>query len=397
MIWLYWRRSRLVIGAAGLALGTLAALILVASAVADGKRPVAAPPAAVRRTSAAPGTFRQPPADSPADSALMHRGLLLMTAAVRACRTVPYRGVQIVAWSSPEGSSSYLLDVWHRPGGPELAQDDDDADDSGQARPSGAAGGTVGVLSISPGMLDLLRLNYVIEYAGAGSSSDRPAEIVAVRRRDGTLAARYWLDQATGLPLRREMFDETGRRVSEGAFIDLEIGDHDIGPTPVSQGRAWSNYLPSAKLAANTRPPAARLATLHAAGWPVPSRLGGNMILSGVTRTVTRSGLVLDARYSDGLSVVSVFMQRGELPRSLPGWHQADVDGTRVLATQVGDLDEQGLAWSAHGVVYTVIADAPPSAVAMIVVQLPHDHHTGFWPRVFRGLKRIGSWFDPFG
>ncbi|HYS33354.1 MAG TPA: hypothetical protein VEM58_13950, partial [Streptosporangiaceae bacterium] len=97
-----------------MALGTLAALILVASAVADGKRPAAAPPAAVRRTSAAPGTFRQPPADSPADSALMHRGLLLMTAAVRACRTVPYRGVQIVAWSSPEGSSSYLLDVWHR-------------------------------------------------------------------------------------------------------------------------------------------------------------------------------------------------------------------------------------------------------------------------------------------
>ncbi len=401
MIWLYWRRLRLVIGAAGLAVGTLAALVLVASALSDGSRPGAAS-AAVRRMSTASRSSAPPSVADP----VVQRGLLLMAAAVTACRTVPYRGVQIVAWSSPEGSSSYLVDVWHRPGEPELAHDDGDADDrsgptrlSGAARSGGIAGtvGTVGVLSVSRGMLDLLRVNYVIEYAGAGSSSDRLAQIVAVRRHDGTLAARYWLDQATGLPLRREIFDESGRRVSEGAFIDLQIGDQRIGLVPPPEGQAWSAYIPSARLAAASRPTAARLAALHADGWPVPSRLAGNLTLAGVTRTVTPSGPVLDARYSDGLSIVSVFMQRGDLPRTLPGWHRADVDGTRVLATESGDLDDQGLAWSARGVVYTVIADAPPSAVARIVTQLPHDQDTGFWPRVLRGLKRIGSWFDPFG
>src|ERR1022692_495002 len=204
MIWLYWRRSRLAIGVAGLALGTLAVLIVIAGALADaGKRPGSAVPAAVRRAGATAPSYTPPSAADPQ----VQRGLVLMAAAVTACRTVSYRGVQIVAWSSPQGSSSYLLDVWHRSGEPELAEGDGDVDDrSSPAHAPGSAagsGGGGGGLSISAGMLDLLRVNYVIEYAGSGSASDRPAQIVAVRRRDGTLAARYWLDRQTGLPPRR--------------------------------------------------------------------------------------------------------------------------------------------------------------------------------------------------
>jgi sigma-E factor negative regulatory protein RseB len=392
MLWLYWRRSRAVIGVVGAALGALTALALLASFLADGRRPGAAPPAAVRRGMTSPSRPSVPAPDNP----VVRRGMLLMAAAVTACRTVPYRGVQIVAWSSPDGSSSYLLDVWHRPGGPALARDDDDGDDGNATLgfPVSAGAGTVGVLSLSAAMLDLLRVNYVLEYVGVGTSSDRSARIVAVWRRDGTLAARFWLDAATGLPLRREMFDRSGQRVSEGAFIDLQIGDQEPGEMPAEAGRAWSEYAPADRTA--SRPSAAQLASLQTDGWRVPGRLVGNMILSGVSRTATPSGPVLDARYSDGLSVASVFMQRGVLPQKLPGWHGADVSGTRVLATESGSLSEQGLAWSAHGIVYTVIADAPPDAVAAIVAQLPHNSHTGFWPRVGRGLKRMVSWFDPF-
>jgi sigma-E factor negative regulatory protein RseB len=394
MIWLYWRRTRLAVGAFGLALGTLATLTLVASALGDGRRPGPAPSAALR----GPNTSTSRSMLPSAQDAAVRRGLLLMAAAVNACRTLPYSGVQIVAWSSPEGSSSYLLDVWHRPGQPALVQDNDNFDQQiGTSKlPGTIAGGTVGVLSISAGMLDLLRANYVLEYAGLGSSSARPAQIVSVWRHDGTLAARYWLDEATGLPLRRETFDRSGRRVSEGAFIDLRIGNQEISDMPSEAGRAWSEYVPPIGQATASQPTAARLAALRADGWPVPGRLAGNMILAGVSMTETPSGTVLDARYSDGLSVVSVFMQHGVLPRTLAGWHDKEVSGTKVLATESGDLVEQGLAWSAHGIVYTVIADAPPAAVASIVAQLPHDTHTGFWSRVARGLKRMASWFDPF-
>src|SRR5262252_9316930 len=240
MLWLYWRRARAVIGAVAAAMGALAALALLASFLADGKRPGTAPPAALGRGSTA-GRSSLPAPNDP----VVQRGMLLMAEAVAACRSVPYRGVQIVAWSSPEGSSSYLLDVWHRPGGPELARDDDASDGSGSLGFPASGGGTVGVLSLSAGMLELLRLNYVLEYEGVGTSSNRSARIVAVRRHDGTLAARFWLDAATGLPLRREMFDRSGRRVSEGAFIDLQIGDQELGEVPTEAGRAWTAYEPA--------------------------------------------------------------------------------------------------------------------------------------------------------
>lgn len=387
MLWLYWRRSRIVISVAAAVLGLMAGFALLADSVAGSDT--------VRGMSNAihpDGAGHHPLARS-TDAPQVRRGLTLMNAAAAACKSVSYRGVQIVAWTSAGASSSYLIDVWHRSGEPELAATDGDADDRTAAGIPGGAG-AVGVLNISWPMLTLLRANYVVEYAGAGSASDRPARIVAVRRHDGTLAAQYWLDRETGIPLRREMFDESGHRVSEGAFIDLEVGLAGIGVMPPKQGQAWETYI--SQQTPGSRLTAARIRTLRADGWPVPQAIAGNMTLASVSRTSTRSGTILDASYSDGLSVISVFIQRGELEGTLPGWHHVAVGGMPVYSTRSGDLDEQGLAWSARGFVYTVIADAPPHTVSRVIAELPHQRDTGFWDRVARGIRRIGSWFDPF-
>lgn len=394
MLWLYWRRSRLVIGVTAVALGALTGLALLADSLASGDT-LTAQPAALGR-SGAQAHYAVPSFDDPE----VRRGLLLMSAAAAACRSVSYRGVQIVAWTSPGGSSSYLIDVWHRSGEPELAGTDGDADDRSDAEGipggTGSGAGAVGVLNISRGMLSLLRGNYVVQYVGSGTSSDRPALIVAVRRHDGTLAAQYWLDRDTGLPLRREMFDESGRRVSEGAFIDLEIGLGGMGAVPPTQRQAWETYI-SPRQSPGSRLTAARVRTLRTDGWPVPRTLAGNMTLASVSRTATKSGPVLDASYSDGLSVISLFLQRGQLSGALPGWHHVAIRGLPVYSSTSGDLDEQGLAWSAGGFVYTVIADAPPQAISRVIAALPHERDTGFLDRVARGIRRIGSWFDPFG
>jgi negative regulator of sigma E activity len=402
MIWLYWRRWRPVIAVTGAVLGALAALVVVADNLAGSSPGTAEPSAATRGPGGAQSQIQpqiRPETVVPSGNAQVRRGLLLMSAAAAACQQVSYRGVQIVAWSSPRGSTSYLIDVWHQPGRPELAESERDAVPSAISGPAtDETGAAVGVLTLSPATLALLRSNYIIEYAGTGSSSDRAAQIVAVRRRDGTLAAQYWLDRHTGLPLRREMYDESGRRVSEGAFIDLEVGSSNIGSVPPAEGQAWEAYVPPASSGGLGSPPyAATVMALRADGWPVPRALAGNMTLASVTRTATRSGPVLDASYSDGLSVVSVFIQRGQLSGRLPGWHRSRVHGMPVYTTPSSDVDEQGLAWSAGGFVYTVIADAPPDSINQIVVQLPHERPAGFWQRVLHGIKRVGSWFDPFG
>jgi sigma-E factor negative regulatory protein RseB len=380
MLWFYWRRARLSVLVSGVALGSIALLVIVAGAVSPDVGP-----AGPHRTLASRSSASQPPGRH-ADPASVHRGVTLMTAAVTACSTVSYAGVQMVAWWGSGDSTAYLIGIWHRSGEPEVAQGVRGGTDPSMqsvVQPGVAADhATAGVLSVSPWMLDLLRSNYRIEYAGAGTAAGREARIVAVRRQDGSLAARYWLDRLTSLPLRREMFDPGGHLVNEGAFINLSLGASAPGPAPSRAAQAWSPDAPRLS----------ELATLRREGWPVPTMLDGDMSLVGVSREPARSGVV-DASYSDGLSVVSVFMQRGQLAGALPGWRSAQVRGLPVYSSEP---DRRSLAWSADGVVYTVISDAPLADVNLIVAQLPHDRDAGLWHRVERGLARIGSWFDPF-
>jgi sigma-E factor negative regulatory protein RseB len=398
MIWLYWRRMRLAVLAVCVAVGSLAALVITAGFLAGGGRPGRGTPVA-GAGSHAQGGDRSDAArrwdashngapTSASTTAQVRRGRELIAAAALACQNVPYHGLQVVAWWGADSSSQYLIDVWHDPDAPAGAAASSPTESSpawghaadGESRVDHAA---AGVLSLSPQMLALLRANYVIDYVGPGSASGRPALVVALRRQDGTLAAQYWLDEATNLPLRRQLFDTGGRLVNEGRFINLEIGRTDVGDEPAPEAPEWSE-----------RPRAAALAQLRGQGWPVPPTLAGDLRLIGLTSQATRSGPVVDASYSDGLSVVSVFMQRGELAGALPGWSVTTVNGQAVYS---GEPDERSLAWSAHGVVYTVIADAPPGLVQRVVADLPHDDGGGFWSRVARGLRRIGSWFNPFG
>lgn len=381
MLWLYWNRWRPVVLAAGLCLAAVAAVVIVAGSIVGGY-----PPDTVTAGSSGRAAPQPRPSVPRVPSSAERRGMALMRAAAIACQSMPYSGVQMVAWWSPAGSSAYLIQIWHAAGGPELAKETsgttEGADQDSSAVPAGgtAAGG---VLSVSTWMVSLMRANYQISYLGPGSASDRPARIVAVRRGDGTTAARYWLDAATNLPLRREVFDAAGRLVNEEVFIDLHVGDLDADSVPAADAQRWD-----AQSAARS------LAALRGQGWSLPDTLAGNLALVSVTRRVTPDGPVVDASYSDGLSVVSVFMQRGEIDGVLPGWHIATVHGEQVYSN---GPDDRSLAWSADGLVYTVLADAPPDAVQRIVIELPHQQRVGFWQRVSRGLERMGSWLNPFG
>src|SRR5258708_23881738 len=107
------------------------------------------------------------------------------------------------------------------------------------------------------------------------------------------------------------MYDESGCRVSEGDFIDLQIGPGNIGSMPSAQGQAWEEYVPPTTSGGRGSPPnSARATALRASGWPVPRALAGNMTLANVNRTATRAGPVLDASYSCRPSSGSVCIQR---------------------------------------------------------------------------------------
>ena len=103
---------------------------------------------------------------------------------------------------------------------------------------------------------------------------------------------------------------------------------------------------------------------------------------------------MLDLGYSDGLSVISLFEQRGNLAAKLAGWQKITVAGHVIYAAQP---DQRSLTWSSRGMVYTVMADAPAQTVDDVIGALPHDTPPGFWKRMSRGFARLASWVNPFG
>ena len=326
------------------------------------------------------------PLARPARTAASGAGLRLLREAATACQTTSYHGEQVVLWWGPGEKSASLVEVWHQPGQVALMQ-------AANVPPDKAVGAGIlpgaandpdpnGILGVSDQLLVLLQSNYQIAYVGRGSAVGRTALVVEVRRPGGDgLAARFWLDAATKLPLRREIFTSGSHLISEDSFVNLHLGAAALGAMPDPAGGPWTTRLDSATLTA-----------LRTKGWPLPAQLPGNLVLFGATQTSAGSGRVIDLSYSDGLAVISVFVQRGELGKPMPGWRQTGIRGQKVYSI---DPDERCFAWSSGGFVYTVVADAPTAVVSQVVAAMPNSTPPGFWGRMAIGFHRLASWLNP--
>jgi MucB/RseB N-terminal domain len=378
-------------------------------------------------------------------------GLRLLQQAVTACQDTPYHGVQVVLWWGQGDPTMSVVDVWHQPGQATLVREapataapgatapdgaplndtgpghtglgdtDPGGTDPGGTGPGGTGPGAAlgapgpdgagpdhtgqsadagsgstgqspsasypdmdGILGVSPQLLALLRVNYHVVFAGRGSAAGHAALVVEARRPGGSLAARFWLDAATKLPLRREVFARDAQMISEDAFTNLELGDGGLAGLPSAAVAS-----PAAPLRNGT------LGALRAGGWPLPAQLPGNLALFAATATGTSSGQAVGLSYSDGLSVVSLFVQRGELAGLMPGWRAVALGGRTVYALDPLDQGDSSLAWSAGGFVYTLVADAPITTVDQVIAALPAGSQPGFWRRMAHGLRRMASWVNP--
>ena len=318
------------------------------------------------------------------------RALALLSQAAQAAILTSYQGQEVVTRFSNGSGSVLVSDVWHVSGGQTVTQTLAtgsslsnepylSADSDSQA--------PEGVLGITMPLVQLLEAHYTVVYEGAGTADSRTAQVVEAWRDDGSLAARFWLDDATKLPLEREVFDSASHVISQDMFIKVRFATQAQAAAPVSGPSdppgPWTDPLSNAQLL-----------TLPSRGWLVPAGLPGGLSLFTGATTTTSTGTVLDLGYSDGLSVVSVFEQRGDLAAKLAGWQKTTVDGQVIYAAEP---DQRSLTWSSHGIVYTVMADAPAETVDAVVGALPHDTPPGFWKRMSRGFVRLASWANPFG
>lgn len=305
----------------------------------------------------------------------------------RTAQQTAYEGLRFVSAWTPTGATSALITVEHLPGRgtivhrmgrqvPRYGVMYERTTGSGSANLSGAT-------------MRLLVDHYQLTIAGSESTVGRPAYVIEARREDGSLAARFWLDHETGLILRREIHDRQQRIIRNSAFIQLRVGESQPPEAerspPATTARPWQDRLDPRELA-----------TLRGRGWAIPRGLPGGLRLVDA-RQAKGESRVLHLSYSDGLFMVSLFVQRGRLATDrLGGWRKTILDGGCVVYRQ-HTLPRRAV-WYGGGHVYTLVADAPPGKVRQVVAALPHSGaRAGFWGRMMRGFTQLGTWLNPFG
>ncbi|HEX4398636.1 MAG TPA: sigma-E factor regulatory protein RseB domain-containing protein [Trebonia sp.] len=338
-----------------------------------------------------------------AETAQDGMGIQLLGESAAAGLAVSYQGVELLAQSGVAGQDTIVSNVWHS-GGVTITQTSDAAMATG-TQPYVSYDvdnrSPEGVFGVTKTLVSLLGQHYVAVYQGTGSAVGRPALVVELHRADGSLAARFWLDRQTMVPLRREVFDTSARVISEEAFVQVQFGTLTKlpGPTAASAASAKASAKASAGATAATpsgsgwsavTAPAQLLADLNKQGWRLPVSLPGGLPLYSAARSTTTAGQVLDLGYSDGLSVVSLFVQRGTLAQRPAGWQQVSLPGHQVYVAG------HSIIWAGDGFVYTMLADAPPVVVTQVVASLPQNTAPGFFDRIMRGFHRLAAVANPF-
>jgi sigma-E factor negative regulatory protein RseB len=330
----------------------------------------------------APAATRKPeqqPQSRPDD------GIAMLERAAAAARRLSYSGTQMVSFWTDNGSTSALIGITHVGGEGLLLRVAPTPQNPGGAVYDDEGGEVPEVVGFAKGTLDLLASHYDVAVEGGGEVAGRTAYVVTVRRPGSSPSARFWIDRATSLTLRREVLDGEGRTVRESAFIEVSIGQANVSEVVVDQ--------------AASMPPAPGAPTdvgaLRDAGWHVPDRLGSDLALFDARVSGSGRDEVLHLSYSDGVTTASVFEQRGLLDTAaVQGWPRETIGGETVYVQ--GSFPRR-VVWSGGETVFTVVADCPRAALDDLVATLPHgEPGRGIGDRLESGLGRVGSWFNPF-
>lgn len=332
-------------------------VVAVGAGVALAPLPVLAAPAPSRSVSVTAGPEQE--------------AIALLEAAALAGQSMTYTGTQYVATWSRTGSDAALAEVAHDADGGSVV-----------TAPMSAAAPIPMTATVDRRLLGLLAASYDLVVAAPGRCAGRTTEVVEAYRQQGTLAGRFWLDRDSGLLLRREVFDEGGRRIRSSAFLDLQVtGVRAVTPAPTPMG---GEGAPSAD-------------QLRAEGWQVPSDLpAGFELFDTRLNTPVPGEQVLHLAYSDGLSAVSLFAQRGGLGTEPPAGFVAEQVDRRPVWVRPGAPER--VVWSGGGWVWTLVSDASPETVRAAVATLPRDPapEQGLVPRLGRGAARMLGMLNPF-
>lgn len=293
---------------------------------------------------------------------------------------VSYHGTQIITAWGPQGASSAMLDVVH------AASQGSEISVVGSSSSPGAKAfvqRTTHTGAVDGGPLSLLQATYQLVYKCCTDTIGRAAVLVEALRDDKTLAARFWIDKATGLLLQRQLFSSDGRTmVRATVFTELEIEDSE-----------FLSHLPPMAPSGVESIGMGKVDNLRSQGWVCAPELPASLKLYDVHQDTSNRSLQFS--YSDGLFNVSLFEQRGALdPAAVAGFSSTETPGVYLRYGMPSYV-----VWSSGGIVYTLIGDLPPDTLGRVVGAFPHDIPVKLTAiqRIGTGLAKIATWLTPIG
>ncbi len=301
--------------------------------------------------------------------------------ALAAPQRLGYVGVLVIRSVSDGGTASFRIEVQHVPGQGTrfdvLRQNGKVRGESFIKEPRVGSGDATGK------SLNALAAAYDLHAEGRQEIGGRTATVVSASQH-GQVTARFWIDVRTGLLLQRVLYAD-GQLVRWSGYSSIDVNRHGFMPHLPPELAA-----PQTTVLSKTAAPA-----LNDLGWTCPQSLTPRFQLSLLHQVHTGGG-VMRAEYTDGLSNISVFEERGSLDTSaLDDFHGVLVAGNLVYL-------KAGLpmlaVWESGGTVFTVVTDAPRAMADALIARLPHvasQEQSGVVTRIGHGLSRLVSTVSP--
>jgi sigma-E factor negative regulatory protein RseB len=220
-----------------------------------------------------------------------------------------------------------------------------------------------GQLSSFPALLqagdDFLGEWYEMKLEGIDRVADHEADVLAVRPRDKhRYGYRLWADRASGLLLRADVIGERGEILETAAFSEVAIGVRSQPESVLQAMKKLDGYRVVRPALTPTR--------LDEEGWtmrPVTpgfrfvSCIRRQMEMPGETSAEANAAPVVQTIYSDGLTYVSVFIERFRAERHTEPVF-VSLGATATFSQRQGDW------W------VTVVGDTPPATLKTFAAAL---------------------------
>jgi sigma-E factor negative regulatory protein RseB len=290
-----------------------------------------------------------------------------------AAEVTPFEGTVLVQWVDSFGVHAMTLSVKDTAGAVQIeGQGHRAIVATSNERLVLEAGGWSLVAPGSPtayGPEPALASKYQVRSSNGPLVADRPTTLVDIHTADGSSEERLFVDQGTGLLLRREQ-QEAGRTVRVVSFESIQIGPVAGLRTPSAQKDERPHQL-----APNALPAPYRAPQTLASGY---QRVG-----------VLRSHGVVQVVYSDGLHSLSVFEQTGQLDvGDLPRPAEAVAMG-RAKALRYSWPGGDVVTWQSGSATFTVVGDGPEPDVLAAARSLPRARSLSSLQRFRSACRRL--------